>query len=81
MIRTGNSVLLRERCYRESQIKGVKEDRYPRYPFPDVIWFLACLIGYAPIKTMKLRFKSNLAITTEIRGTHKPRNRLHKKLE
>ena len=28
VIRTGNSVLLRERCYRESQIKGVKEDRY-----------------------------------------------------
>ena len=28
VIRTGNSVLLRERCYRESQIKVVKEDRY-----------------------------------------------------
>ena len=33
--------------------------------------FLACLNGHAPIKTVKLRRKSNLAITTEIRGTHK----------
>lgn len=39
--------------------------------FPEMIWFLACLNGHAPIKTVKLRRKSSLAITTEVRRTHK----------
>lgn len=62
-----------EKMLKRESDKGSKGGKGPilGVRFPEMIWFLACLNGHAPIKTVKLRCKSNLAITTEIRGTHK----------
>lgn len=69
---TGNSVLLRQMLKRESD-KGSKGGKGPivGVRFPEMTWFLACLSGRAPIKEVKLRRKSSLAITKEVRRTHK----------
>ena len=41
--------------------------------------FLTCLDNHTPIKTLKLKRKSNPSITAEIRERINTRNKLHKR--